>query len=323
MRFKKIKGNFLKKSIISVDQFSQEDIEILFKTALIMEKIVKKKKPSQLLKGYCIAELFYQPSTRTFTSFLAAAEWLGAITIPIHGMDTYSSAVKGESIEDTVRTVHQTTSADLIVIRHPKDNSMEIAVKASYVPIINAGSGKKEHPTQAVLDLYTIKNELGRMKNLKVIFLGDLKYGRTIKSLGKLLTLVDKNLELFLVSPKILRMPGELVKEWKAKGVKVHQTEDLLKVLPQADVLYVTRIQKEWFEAEGKLALYNKLKGAYNINLKILKKAKKKMVIMHPLPRIGEIVYEVDNDPRAAYFREMRNGLYTRMALLKLILLGK
>lgn len=320
----KFNNYFKNKSFFSIGQITKvSEINKIFKVADQMRNMVVKKKPSQILKGYCIAELFYQPSTRTFTSFLAAAKWLGAITIPIHGMNAYSSAVKGESIEDTVRSINQTTSADLIVIRHPDDNSAETAAQASFVPIINAGSGKKEHPTQAVLDLYTIKNELGRMKNLKVIFLGDLKYGRTIKSLGKLLSIVDKNLELFLVSPKILRMPGELVKEWKAKGVKVHQTEDLLKVLPQADVLYVTRIQKEWFEADGKLALYNKLKGAYNINLKILKKAKKKMVVMHPLPRVGEIVYEVDNDPRAAYFREMRNGLYTRMALLKLILLGK
>lgn len=320
----KFNNYFKNKSFFSIGQITKvSEINKIFKVTDQMRNMVVKKKPSQILKGYCIAELFYQPSTRTFTSFLAAAKWLGAITIPIHGMNAYSSAVKGESIEDTVRSINQTTSADLIVIRHPDDNSAETAAQASYVPIINAGSGKKEHPTQAVLDLYTIKNELGRMKNLKVIFLGDLKYGRTIKSLGKLLSIVDKNLELFLVSPKILKMPGELVKEWKAKGVKVHQTEDLLKVLPQADVLYVTRIQKEWFEADGKLALYNKLKGAYNINLKILKKAKKKMVVMHPLPRVGEIVYEVDNDPRAAYFREMRNGLYTRMALLKLILLGK
>jgi len=319
----KFNGSFKNKSFISIEQLTKNsEIKKIFRVAEQMKDIVVRKKPSNVLNGYCIAELFYQPSTRTFTSFLAAAKWLGAMTIPIHGMSAYSSAVKGESIEDTVRTIHQTTGADLIIIRHPGDNSTEIAAQASYVPIINAGSGKKEHPTQAILDLYTIKNELGRMKNLKVIFLGDLKYGRTIKSLGKLLTIVDKNLQLFLVSPKILKMPKKLVKEWRVRGVKVHETESLLEVLPQVDVLYVTRIQKEWFEVERKLSLYRKLKMVYDINLKTLRRAKKKMVEMHPLPRVGEIAYEVDNDPRAAYFRQMRNGLYTRMALLKLILLG-
>lgn len=311
---------FFKKSIISINQFSLKDIKILFKTALTMEKIVKKKKPSKLLKGYCVAELFYQPSTRTFTSFLAAAKWLEALTIPIHGMSTYSSVVKGESIEDTVRTIHQTTGADIIVLRHPDDDSAEIAAQVSYVPIINAGSGKKEHPTQALLDLYTIRKELGRIKKLKVIFLGDLKYGRTIKSLGKLLAIVDKDLQLFLVSPKILRIPSELVKEWKAKGVKIYETDKLLEVLPEADVLYVTRIQKEWFKSKKE---YKKVAGSYVIDAKIMKKAKKKMIVMHPLPRVGEITYEVDDDSRAVYFRQMRNGLYIRMALLKLILLGR
>ena len=309
---------FFKKSIISINRFNKKDINLLFKTSLQMEKIVKKKKPSSLLKGYCIAELFYQPSTRTFTSFLAAAEWLGALTIPIHGMKVYSSVVKGESIKDTVRVVHQTTAADLIIIRHPDDNSAEIAAKASYVPVINAGSGKKEHPTQALLDLYTIKKELGRIKNLKVVFLGDLKYGRTVKSLGKLLTLVDKKLELFLVSPKMLKIPRKLIKEWRAKGVKIYETEDLLKALPKADILYVTRIQKEWFDNEKE---YKKVAGSYIINKKIMKEARKRMIVMHPLPRVGEIAYEVDSDPRAVYFYQMRNGLYVRMALLKLILL--
>lgn len=321
MKAGKIKGNFFRKNLISVDQLGQKDIEIIFKTALMMEKIVGKKKPSCLLEGYCVAELFYQPSTRTFSSFLAASKWLGALTIPIHGMNAYSSSVKGESIEDTVRTIHQTTGADLIVLRHPKDNSAKRAAAVSYVPIINAGSGKKEHPTQAILDLYTIRKELGRIKNLKLVFLGDLKYGRTIKSLGKLLSLVDGKLQLFLVSPKILRMPRPLVKEWRKRGVKVHETDNLLEVLAQADILYVTRIQKEWFEAAGEMKLYLRLKGAYEITLKTLAKAKKKMIVMHPLPRVGEIAYEVDSDPRAVYFSQMRNGLFTRMALLKLILL--
>ncbi len=319
-----INNNFKGKSFISIDQLTKiSEIKKIFKVADQMEKLVLKKKPSNLLKGYCIAELFYQPSTRTFTSFLAAAEWLGAMTIPIHGMSSYSSVVKGETIEDTVRTIYQTTGADLIIMRHPDDNSAEIAAKYSYVPVINAGAGTKEHPTQAILDLYTIKKELGRIRNLKVIFMGDLKYGRTTKSLGKLLTLVDKKLKLYLVSPKILRTPRNLIKEWKVKGVEVFETENFLKVLPEADILYMTRIQKEWFEAEGKLNVYKKLKGSFEITAKTLRKAKKKMIVMHPLPRVGEIAYEVDDDPRAVYLRQMRSGLYTRMAFMKLILLGR
>lgn len=319
----KFNNRFKGKSFVSIDQLTHvSEILKIFRVADRMEKIVLKKKPSDLLRGYCVAQLFYQPSTRTFTSFLAAAEWLGAINIPIHGMNSYSSVVKGETLEDTVRTIYQTTASDLIIIRHPDDNSAEIAAEFSYVPVINAGAGTKEHPTQAILDLFTIQKELSRMKNLKVIFMGDLKYGRTIKSLGKLLTLVDKKLQLFLVSPQELRMPPALVSEWQNKGAKVLETENLQKVLPQADVLYMTRIQKEWFEKENKLSLYKKIEHSFDINLKILKKARKKMIIMHPLPRVGEIAYEVDDDPRAVYMRQMRNGLYTRMALMKLILLG-
>ena len=320
VNLQKLNNSFKNKSFISIDQLTEvSEIKKIFQTADQMKKIVKKKKPSNILKGFCVAELFYQPSTRTFTSFLAAAKWLGAMTIPIHGMSIYSSAVKGEIIEDTVKSVNQTTGADLIIIRHPDNDSAERAAKASYVPVINAGSGKKEHPTQAVLDLYTIKNELGRITNLKAAFLGDLKYGRTIKSLGKLLSLVDKKLELFLISPKILRMPGDLVKEWKSKGIKVHQTGNLEHALPKVDMLYVTRIQKEWFKSQKE---YKRISTIYILDKRIMEKAKRKMIVMHPLPRVNEISYEVDDDPRAVYFKQMRNGLYTRMALLKLILLG-
>jgi len=317
---KKINADFFNKSLISIDQFSKKDIGIIFKTAEKMEKIINKKQQSNLLKGFVVVQLFYQPSTRTFTSFLAAAKWLGAMTIPLHGMASYSSAVKGESLADTIRTVHQTTAADLIVLRHPDDNSAQTASRASYVPIINAGSGKKEHPTQAILDFYTIKKELKRTTNLKVVFLGDLKYGRTIKSLGKLLSLVDKNLELFLVSPKILKMPQSLIKKWRKRGVKISQTEKLNQVLAKTDVLYVTRVQKEWFKNKKE---YQKVAGSYLIDKKTIKKAKRKMIVMHPLPRVGEIAPETDQDQRAAYFRQMRNGLYIRMALLKLILIKK
>jgi aspartate carbamoyltransferase len=321
-KIEKIGGDFKGKDIISVDQFTDpQEIEFIFQIARQMRESVEAKKQRRELADSTLVELFYQPSTRTFTSFQAAALWLGCRRlIAIPGMAAYSSAVKGESLIDTIRTVEQTTAADLIILRHPDDNSSERAALCARVPVINAGSGKKEHPTQAILDLYTIQQELGRLNNLHVVMLGDLKYGRTVKSLAKLLALVDRGNRISLVSPKLLRMPDKLVAQLKKKGVEVYQTEDLAEVLPQADVLYVTRIQKEWFAAEGKLDLYQKLKGGYDINLEILKKAKKKMIVMHPLPRVGEIAYEVDADSRAAYFRQMRNGLYTRMALLAAVL---
>lgn len=317
MKLKKINGKYFHKSIISVNQFLKKDLNILFKEALKMEKIVKSKKPSLILNGYCIAELFYQPSTRTFTSFLAAAKWLGALTIPIHGMSAYSSAVKGESIEDTVRTIYQTTSADLIIIRHPDDDSCEKATQASYTPVINGGSGKKEHPTQALLDLYTIHNELGKIKDLKVAMVGDLKNGRTIKSLSLLLSVASPKNKIFFVSPENLRTPLYLIKELNKNGLKTYETDKLEEVISKVDVLYVTRVQKEWFVNKEE---YRKVADSYVIDKKMLKKAKKKMIIMHPLPRVNEIHSEVDSDSRAVYFRQMRNGLYIRMALMKLIL---
>ncbi len=315
-------GRFYKKNLIAIGQFTRKgELKRLFGLADKMKKSVEKREVRDDLKGFCIAELFYQPSTRTFTSFLAAAQRMGAsYVIPIPGMSAYSSAVKGESLADTIRTIEQTTAADLIILRHPEDNSSAMAAYFSRVPIINAGAGKIEHPTQALLDLYTIRQELGRTNGLTVTFLGDLKYGRTVKSLSKLLALADGKTKMVMVSPPSLRLPKDDLNYLIKNKVKVKETADLKTVLAKTDVLYATRIQKEWFEAEGRMDEYERLKGKYDINNKIMKLAKKKMVLMHPLPRVGEIAYEVDDDPRAAYFRQMRNGLYIRMALLRLIL---
>jgi aspartate carbamoyltransferase catalytic subunit len=317
----KFNHSFAKKDFISVNQFSYKDeLDKIFTVADKMKKSILKKQIRNDLKKFCITQLFYQPSTRTFTSFLAASCHLGALTIPIHGMQAYSSAVKGESLPDTIRTVEQTTACDLIILRHPDDNSSQVAADYARVPVINAGSGTREHPTQAVLDLYTIKQYFKKLKNLNIVMLGDLKYGRTVKSLAKLLALYQPSVKISFVSPKQLVMPREEIEYLQSKKIKINETNELNQVLSQADVLYVTRIQKEWFEKEGKMNLYNSLRGAYNINLKTLSQAKKKMIVMHPLPRVGEIAYEVDNDSRAAYFNQMRNGLYIRMALLRLIL---
>lgn len=319
-KLNKFNGKFKGKDFISIKQFTiKKELDLIFFEADKMKKIVAKRKTNGLLKNYCIAELFYQPSTRTFASFLGATEWLGAKAIPIHGMSAYSSAVKGESLSDSVRSIYQTTAADLIILRHPDDNSSEIAAKNSYVPIINAGSGKKEHPTQAVLDLYTIKNELNKMDDLTIGMVGDLKNGRTIKSLSLLLSLVGKKNKLLFVSPDSLRAPLSLINRLRKRKISVYETDDLNKAISKMDVLYMTRVQKEWFSSKEK---YEKVANNFILDAKLMKKAKKKMIVMHPLPRVNEISTGVDQDPRSTYFQQMRSGLYTRMALFKLILLG-
>ncbi len=315
-------NNFLfQQDFISVSQIkSKKQIDLIFWQADFLKNKFNKKKFLNILKKYCIVELFYQPSTRTYTSFLAAASYLGAKVIPIHGMEAYSSAVKGESLIDTIRTIEQTTACDLIILRHPDNNSSKIAADFASVPIVNGGSGTQEHPTQALLDLYTIVKQFKNLNNLNIVLVGDLKYGRTTKSLAKLLSVYSKKFNLILVSPKVLKMPLEEKNYLLNKNIKIKETDNLNSIIAAADIVYVTRIQKEWFEKEKKLDLYRKLKNYYIINKNLMQKAKKNMILMHPLPRVGEIVYEVDNDPRAVYFEQMRNGLFIRMALLRLIL---
>lgn len=317
-----VKSSFSGQDFIEISQLdNREKVMEIFVEADKMKEIVEKGEMSNALEGRVVAELFFQPSTRTFTSFLAAIKRLGGKSIQIQDMNTVSSAKKGESLKDTIRSIHQTTGADLIVMRNPEDDSAERAAKISTVPIVNAGSGKVEHPTQAVLDLYTIWTELGKMKDLNVTFVGDLKYGRTVKSLAKLLAVVDDGLSLKLVSPEELKLPDENKKQLKEQGVEFVEFEDSLsEAVKDTDVLYMTRIQREWFKKEGKMDLYNDIKDDYILTPNVMKSAKKDMIVMHPLPRVNEITVDVDDDPRAVYFRQMRNGLYTRMALLKLIL---
>jgi aspartate carbamoyltransferase len=240
-------------------------------------------------------------------------ERLGGSVIPINEVK-YSSVSKGESLPDTVRTLE--CYADVIVLRHPETGSAAIAAKAARKPIINAGDGVGEHPTQALLDAFTVMEELGRLDNLTVTMLGDLKYGRTVHSLARLLSQFN-GIKLNYVSPDILKMPKEVMDEVAEKKVPQAEFNSLEKVLPQTDVLYVTRVQKERFEDP---ADYEKVKGAYVIDPPTMKSAKKDMIVMHPLPRVGEISVDFDDDPRAAYFRQMEYGLYVRMALLAMVL---
>jgi aspartate carbamoyltransferase len=302
------------KDIISVRQFKRDDLEYIFGVAHEMRGMVERIGTFDLLKGKILANLFYEPSTRTSSSFTAAMERLGGSVIPINEVK-YSSVTKGESLPDTIRTLE--SYADVIVLRHPETGSAAIAARAARKPVINAGDGTGEHPTQALLDLFTIFEELGVgvVDGLNVTMLGDLKYGRTVHSLARLLSLYK--VKINYVSPEILRMPKEVMDEVAEKKIPQAEFSSLEKVLPATDVLYVTRVQKERFEDPTD---YEKVRGAYVIDPAIMKAAKKDMIVMHPLPRVGEISTEFDDDPRAAYFRQMEYGLYVRMALLAMVL---
>jgi len=301
------------KDILSVKQFDRADLEYVFGVAHEMRGMVERVGTFDLLKGKILANLFYEPSTRTSSSFTAAMERLGGSVIPINEVK-YSSVSKGESLPDTIRTLE--CYADVIVLRHPETGAAAIAAKAARKPVINAGDGVGEHPTQALLDTFTIMEELGRLDNLTVTMLGDLKYGRTVHSLARLLSRFN-NIRLNYVSPDILKMPKEVMEEVGARGVPQAEYSSLEKVLAETDVLYVTRVQKERFEDP---ADYEKVKGAYVIDPEIMKVAKKEMAVLHPLPRVTEISTDFDDDPRAAYFRQMEYGLYVRMALLAMVL---
>ena len=305
-------ATFYGKDILSVKQFSRDDLEYIFGVAHEMEEMVRRVGSFDLLKGKILASLFYEPSTRTSSSFTAAMERLGGSVIPINEV-RYSSVSKGESLPDTVRTLE--SYADVVVLRHPETGAAALAAKYARKPVINAGDGIGEHPTQALLDLFTIREELGQVDGLTVTMLGDLKYGRTVHSLSRLLTLFD--IRLNYVSPDILRMPAEIIEEIKATGTPQAEYAELEPVLAKTDVLYVTRVQKERFTNPDE---YELVKSAYVIGTDTMRQAKEKMILMHPLPRVGEIAMEVDDDPRAAYFRQMEYGLYIRMALLAMVL---
>jgi aspartate carbamoyltransferase len=300
-------------NILSVKQFSRADLDYIFSVAHEMRTMVEHVGTFDLLKGKILANLFYEPSTRTQSSFMAAMQRQGGAVIPISEV-RYSSVAKGETLPDTVRTL--ACYADVIVIRHPEVGSAALAAQYAGKPVINAGDGPGEHPTQALLDMFTIREELGRVDNLTVTMLGDLKYGRTVHSLARLLGQFD-GIKLNYVSPDILRMPRDVVDEVGQKGIPQKEYTTLDKPLSETDVLYVTRVQRERFED---VAVYDKVKDAYVITPEAMKPAKKEMVVLHPLPRVTEISMDFDADPRAAYFRQMEYGLYVRMALLAMVL---
>jgi aspartate carbamoyltransferase catalytic subunit len=269
------------------------------------------KKGSDMLKGKILANLFFEPSTRTRLSFEAAMLKLGGSTIGF-GDAEITSVKKGENLDDTIRTVEN--YADIIALRHPLEGAAKLAAEFAKIPVINAGSGAEEHPTQALLDLYTIQKEKKKIDGLKIAIIGDLRYGRTVHSLAYALSFF--NIELTLISPESLRMRREVLRTIQNK-IPVAETQNLERIIPQIDVLYVTRIQKERFPDQAE---YAKVKGAYRIDLKTLSNAKKDLIILHPLPRLDEIAAEVDNTPQARYFQQVWNGIVVRMALLALVL---
>ncbi len=299
--------------ILSVAQFNQEKIDYIFARAREMREMVQRVHGTDLLKGQVLSCLFYEPSTRTSSSFIAAMERLGGSVIPITQGVQFSSVSKGETLADTIRTLEQ--YSDVIVLRHPEIGAAKLAADYAAIPVINAGDGPGEHPTQALLDLFTIQDELGQIDGLKVAMIGDLRYGRTVHSLTKLL--LGYNISLRFVSPEILRLPLTVMNQVIDAGVDARETHDVADVIQNADVLYVTRVQKERF---SDMAQYEELKNFYEITADLMEKAKQKMIVMHPLPRVGEIHYNVDKDPRAAYFRQVKNGMYIRMALLAAVL---
>ncbi|KAI9821899.1 MAG: hypothetical protein M1827_002481 [Pycnora praestabilis] len=303
---------FKQKHVLSVNQFTRADLHTLFTVAQEMRLGVQREGVLDILKGRVLCTMFFEPSTRTSASFDAAMQRLGGRTVAI--TTSHSSIQKGETLQDSIRTLG--CYGDAIVLRHPDESSAATAAKFSPVPIINGGNGTLEHPTQAFLDLFTIREELGTVTGLTITFTGDLKYGRTVHSLTKLLQYYDVHIQL--VSPAALSLPADVRQQLINSGQLIRESHELTpEIVARSDVLYCTRIQKERF---ANLDEYERLKDNFVINNSVLKNAKSQMIIMHPLPRNAEIGEEVDFDPRAAYFRQMKYGLYCRMALLALIL---
>jgi aspartate carbamoyltransferase catalytic subunit len=307
--------NFKNRDIISIKDFSKDEIEYILEYAKCMIPYATGKKHTTLLNQYILATLFFEPSTRTRLSFESAMHRLDGNVIGFAD-PSGTSQKKGESLADTIRMAD--SYSDVIVIRHPQEGAARLAAEFSEVPIINAGDGAGQHPTQCLLDLFTILTEKKKIKGNKVVLLGDLKYGRTVHSLAYALSLFKA--DLTFVSPETLKMPKEVINECKEFGVEPVSTSNLEKAIKEADVLYATRIQKERFpDAEE----YNRVVGSYKIDSTLLQQAQKDLIVMHPLPRVVEIDPEVDKTTHALYFKQAFNGLPVRMALLSLILGGK
>jgi aspartate carbamoyltransferase catalytic subunit len=300
---------FKGRDIISIKDFSRSEIDYMLGIASVMEPVAQSR--STMLQGKILATLFYEPSTRTRLSFESAMTRLGGTSIGFAEAEI-ASVKKGENLADTMRVVEN--YADIIALRHPLEGAARLAAEFAQVPVINAGSGAEEHPTQALLDMYTMKKELGKIDGLNIALIGDLRFGRTVHSLAYALSLY--NVKLYFISPELLRMRREVL-DTISERIEVVESSSLDEALPKLDVLYVTRIQKERFPDAAE---YTRVKGSYKIDAHTLKSTKREMIVLHPLPRIDEISPEVDSTPHARYFQQVWNGIVMRMALLALIL---
>ena len=306
-------ANLSGQNILSVDMFTSKDqLRDIFDLAKKFKSGIQKKGLlDEVLRGKVMASCFYEVSTRTCCSFAAAMQRLGGRVIYMD--ETSSSVKKGETLEDSITVM--SSYADVVVLRHPEAGAMTRAADVSQKPIINAGDGVGEHPTQALLDVFTMREEIGTVKGLTVTLVGDLKHGRTVHSLARLLTLYEVTINY--VCPPSLSMPDKVIKYLASKGISQNFYSSIEDVLPETDVLYMTRIQKERFASEEE---YKATCGLYIVTPKLMAKAKSKMIVMHPLPRNDEIDKAFDNDKRAVYFRQAENGMYIRMSLLAMVL---
>ena len=296
------------KSLVSINDFTREEHLRILDLAGAFERNPRQR----ILEDYVVATLFFEPSTRTRLSFESAASRLGARVIGFSDSSS-SSTQKGESLRDTIKTV--ANYSDIIIMRHPREGSARFASEVSGVPIINAGDGANQHPTQTLLDLYSIRKTQGTLDNLHIAFVGDLKYGRTVHSL--VMAFCNYNTTFHLVSPQELKLPSSVKIHIKEKKLAYYQYTDINEVIPKADILYMTRIQKERFQDPME---YEKVKNSYILRNSMLDGAKPNLKIMHPLPRVNEITVDVDDNPQAYYFTQALNGVYVRQAILAAIL---
>lgn len=306
--------DFRGRDILDGAQFTRGELEHIMDVAEDMRERLKEQRTLDLMRGCILGTLFFEPSTRTRLSFETAMHRLGGDVVGFASAGT-SSVAKGESLADTVRTVDQ--YVDLIVIRHPRIGSAREAAEVAEHPVINGGDGAGQHPTQALLDLFTIRSERGRVDGITIVLCGDLKYGRTVHAGVELYKHYE--CKLIFVAPEKLRMPAGITARLRAQGVEVEEMTDLEAAMTEADVLYMTRIQKERFEDPSE---YERLKGSYILTREMVERINPDLTILHPLPRVNEITTDVDDLPGAAYFRQARNGVYVRMALIALVMGG-
>lgn len=300
--------NFKGRSIISINDLSKEEIQHILEVARDLEENPK----PELLKDKVMATLFFEPSTRTRLSFESAMERLGGKVLGFADVEI-SSIKKGESLVDTVKTIEN--YSDVIAMRHPLEGSARLASESVSVPVLNGGDGANQHPTQTLLDLYTILKTQGRLEGLKIAMVGDLKYGRTVHSLA--IALTHFRCQMSFVAPDSLKMPTYITEELREKGLKYSEHKEIEEVIDKVDIVYMTRIQKERFPD---ISDYERVKSVYVLTRDMLANVKPNFKILHPLPRINEISTDVDDTPYAVYFQQARNGIFVRQALLALVL---